>query len=237
MDAMFGTVLNVGGGTIDYGFAAHRGSNVNISGGNVLGITARSGSTVNITGGTIGTAIDGVLPWGQISLEAGSELHITGTDLQLDGNPIEGLEPGATVNLRRDDHPYLSTALSGTLADGSPLLLYISNYPQWDSAGWQYGEPAAVTLTAMLPGDFDGNLVVDAADYTVWRDNLGSKYSAGHYAIWRSAFGQTAMRDSVSPQVPEPSTAVMLFCVVGWLMSARVRVSDRSLQRDTVELS
>ena len=34
-------------------------------------------------------------------------------------------------------------------------------------------------FTATVPGDFDGNLVVDAADYTVWRNNLGSEMRRG----------------------------------------------------------
>jgi hypothetical protein len=62
-------------------------------------------------------------------------------------------------------------------------------------------------LTNNLPGDFNGNGVVDAADYTVWRDNLGSSSNAplhgngdatvgvgpGDYIVWKSNFGATAL--------------------------------------------
>jgi hypothetical protein len=62
-------------------------------------------------------------------------------------------------------------------------------------------------LTNNLPGDFNGNGVVDAADYTVWRDNLGSSSNAplhgngdatvgvgpGDYTLWKSNFGATAL--------------------------------------------
>ena len=62
-------------------------------------------------------------------------------------------------------------------------------------------------LTTGLPGDFNGNGVVDAADYTVWRDNLGSTSNAalhgngdatvgvgaGDYTLWKANFGATSL--------------------------------------------
>ena len=57
---------------------------------------------------------------------------------------------------------------------------------------------------AVLPGDYHGNNVTDAADYTVWRNNLGMPSGAGvasgdgdgdgdvdndDYNVWRSQFG------------------------------------------------
>jgi hypothetical protein len=62
-------------------------------------------------------------------------------------------------------------------------------------------------VTNNLPGDFNGNGIVDAADYTVWRDNLGSTSNAvlhgngdatlgvgpGDYTLWKANFGTTAL--------------------------------------------
>jgi len=60
-----------------------------------------------------------------------------------------------------------------------------------------------------LPGDFTGDGLVDAADYTVWRDQqLGIEaYLAWrqHYAV-ATAIGQLAARANV----PEPATALLL---------------------------
>lgn len=175
MDALFGTELNVRGGTIGYGLEAHRGSVVNISGGRVPEFTARTGSAVNITGGTLGVTVDGDYRSGNITLEEGGDLHLTGTDFRLGGNPVEGLEPGSSVVLHWDDRSYLNVTLDGTLADSSPFLAYVTNSPDRFIADWQRGGGLAITLTLTVPGDFDGNLVVDAADYTIWRDNLGGK--------------------------------------------------------------
>ncbi|HEX2473525.1 MAG TPA: choice-of-anchor tandem repeat NxxGxxAF-containing protein [Lacipirellulaceae bacterium] len=60
-----------------------------------------------------------------------------------------------------------------------------------------------------LDGDFNGDGVVDAADYVVWRKNDGSQ--AG-YDLWRTNFGRTAGAASgaapSSPRLGEPTAAV-----------------------------
>jgi hypothetical protein len=68
----------------------------------------------------------------------------------------------------------------------------------------------AVSLaSANLPGDFSGNGVVDAADYSVWRNGLAiGKYRADEYADWKANFGRTdGGTAAISPfqvTVPEP---------------------------------
>lgn len=78
-----------------------------------------------------------------------------------------------------------------------------------------------------LPGDFNGDGKVDAADYTVWRDNLGTSFPlAGNgdetgsstgvvdsvdYALWRGNYNAMSM-PAMSPAtaIPEPTTALLL---------------------------
>ena len=65
----------------------------------------------------------------------------------------------------------------------------------------------------LLAGDYNHNGIVDAADYTVWRDGLGTKYTQADYDVWRAHFGQTAGSGtgaSTSTAVPEPATVLML---------------------------
>jgi T5SS/PEP-CTERM-associated repeat protein len=82
-------------------------------------------------------------------------------------------------------------------------------------------------LAAGLPGDYNLDDVVDAADYTVWRNNLGSLTAlpndntpgvdAGDYDRWKTHFGETAGSGasasvnaaSVNAAVPEPSALVL----------------------------
>jgi hypothetical protein len=88
--------------------------------------------------------------------------------------------------------------------------------------------PQSVVLTiaaAALPGDFNGNGGVDAADYVVWRKGLGTTYTQNDYNIWRAHFGQTSgggAGASVNAAVPEPATLLLLmFAAAGWCLWRR----------------
>ncbi len=84
-------------------------------------------------------------------------------------------------------------------------------------------------------GDYNNDGVVNLADYTVWRDNLGSNtilpndptpgsVTAGDYSVWKSNFGQGAAALSASFAVPEPSTLAVL---LGGIVAACVRLSTK----------
>jgi hypothetical protein len=96
------------------------------------------------------------------------------------------------------------------------------------------------TPPANVDGDFNGDNRVDAADYTVWRDRLGSNtplpndnglgtpISAQHYALWKQNFGQVGGAGSLAAggtAVPEPSTIIALFgaCCGAMVLSQRRR--------------
>jgi fibronectin-binding autotransporter adhesin len=71
----------------------------------------------------------------------------------------------------------------------------------------------AVTLSVAVPGDFNGNGAVDAADYVVWRKGLGTTYMQADYDVWRANFGQpqaAAAAGSTLGAVPEPPTLLLL---------------------------
>ncbi len=74
-------------------------------------------------------------------------------------------------------------------------------------------------IAPSLEGDFNGDDIVDAADYVVWRYGLGSIYTAADYDVWRPHFGQSVGNGAALPSaqplsaaVPEPSSWV-LFCL------------------------
>lgn len=48
---------------------------------------------------------------------------------------------------------------------------------------------AAVLESLAASGDFNGDGVVDAADYTTWRDGLGELYEEADYASWVANYG------------------------------------------------
>ena len=73
---------------------------------------------------------------------------------------------------------------------------------------------------ATLPGDFNGDNVVNAGDYVVWRKTDGA--SEG-YDAWRVNFGVTAGGESAANgAVPEPATALLLlFAAAGAFIRQR----------------
>lgn len=93
---------------------------------------------------------------------------------------------------------------------------------------------------AALAGDFNDDHTVNAADYTVWRDNLGTHFdlhgngdesgpSAGvvdlaDYGLWKSNYGATSggAGDSTPLQVPEPATFPLYFLGF-WLLHDKRR--------------
>jgi hypothetical protein len=113
---------------------------------------------------------------------------------------------------------------------------------------------SALRLTQVTPlpvvpveGDYNGNGVVDGADYVVWRDNLGRQednLTAAQgdgvdddiideldYFIWRENFGDTSgsgtgSSTSSRSQVPEPGTLTFLA-----LAAAVCLASPRKLKR------
>jgi len=102
---------------------------------------------------------------------------------------------------------------------------------------------ALYLLTEVLLGDYNEDGVVDAADYVVWRDNLGSAASlpndltpgvtAEDYGVWKAHFGETAAVAASAIGVPEPSTQAML--LFGSILIHVCRSHADSRRHSTVE--
>ena len=100
-----------------------------------------------------------------------------------------------------------------------------------------------------VAGDYNGNGSVDAADYVVWRNTLGSTtelsangddtgasmgiIDAADYAVWRSNFGAAGGSRSFQPAtaVPEPISLVLLL-IAALPVAALARIRSRA--RSTV---
>ena len=106
---------------------------------------------------------------------------------------------------------------------------------------WRFGtELSDVMAQPLLAGDYNGDGVVNAADYTVWRDHLGSSVTLPNdptpgmvtqedYQTWKDNFGNTASM-SVSIQeaaVPEPMTGILLSLGIVAMFLGRRRVGRK----------
>jgi hypothetical protein len=112
-----------------------------------------------------------------------------------------------------------------------------------------FAEALAGTGTGDVLGDYNGNGVVDAADFTVWRDHLGNMGAPGipgdgdngtltgtpdgtvdsnDYAYWKSRFGATSGAGSlVAAIVPEPSSVLLAVVGIALLGAGRCRAAVR----------
>jgi uncharacterized protein YjbI with pentapeptide repeats len=135
-------------------------------------------------------------------------------------------------------HAQLSEAPSGAGSANAGQMLVSFNVNNWKingstsqpDPGWLYGSIyhprfISVDITGSLPGDFNNDGAVDAADYVVWRKQGGSP---AQFATWRANFGQGRMGSAGAADelpgraVPEPSVVVLLVAVVSLLTPHRI---------------
>jgi hypothetical protein len=110
-------------------------------------------------------------------------------------------------------------AMDPTLAVGTRKRLTLLDVAGLADLGWAI----APSLPPPLAGDYNSDGVVDAADYTVWRDTLGSttdlradgngngSIDAGDYDTWVAKFGNVySGSPGAAAAVPEPATIALL---------------------------
>jgi hypothetical protein len=93
-------------------------------------------------------------------------------------------------------------------------------------------------LFAVLPGDYNDDGVVNAADYVTWRNTLGQTVAAGSgadgdgdgmidqddYTLWRTKFGSSLGSGAAATNaVPEPTALVSLVISLAIIMQNRRR--------------
>ena len=135
--------------------------------------------------------------------------------------------------------------VSGAVAEQGPLPLFSrDNFIPRGVLGGQdpqnillYWGMSLATLPAdslqLRDGDFNLDGVVNAADYVVWRSNLGATSESflnyngdgtngvddADYLLWRQNFGQTgAPPQSIAPPIPEPAS-MFLLVIAGWSLA------------------
>ncbi len=162
---------------------------------------------------------------GQLEIELAStgndELVVTST-ASLAGTLAVSLV-GGFVPQEGDVYEIMRASGFGGTAFATTSLPALSGDMVWIM---KYGA-TAVTLSVLLPGDFDGNGTVDASDYVVWLKNVGQPagtlpndttglaIGSSQYNLWRSNDGKISGTGSGSGSsfgqaaVPEPTAMIL----------------------------
>lgn len=105
------------------------------------------------------------------------------------------------------------------------------------SNGSIFDNVIVTAISDSLAGDYNQDSVVDAADYTLWRDSFGASVSigtgadgngdgiidSGDYAVWLNHYGESIPKStSFSQSVPEP-TGLLLMISLSSLLTLRLR--------------
>ena len=128
----------------------------------------------------------------------------------------------------------------GTSGSGGTLRVYDTATEQFIHESFGYGDFTAFgssVLAGGILGDYNGNDVVDAADYTVWLDNLGASITLPgenpaattpglvdqeDYDFWKSNFASGAGTSTLAA-VPEPSSISLIGFAAVPLLTRRRR--------------
>jgi T5SS/PEP-CTERM-associated repeat protein/autotransporter-associated beta strand protein len=146
-------------------------------------------------------------------------------DLSLDGSLIVSLFNNFAPTIGQSFNILDWGTLSGTFS-----LLTLPAIPglTWNTS--QLYTTGVLSIAAGgLAGDYNGNGIVDAADYTVWRNNLGdptevdlhgngngSGVTVSDFTWWKTHYGDTAPANgsslvaSLQVAVPEPASLLLL---------------------------
>jgi hypothetical protein len=167
-----------------------------------LTLLATSTLVMELGGDTPGSGYDQLLSSGILILGGKLEIKL-----------INGFIPaaGQTFDL-------FEGALSGNFSSVT--------FPMVPGLTWDTSQLLSGMLRVSVPGDFNHDGAVDAADYVAWRKNGGTPQG---YNTWRAHFGETTGSGAALPSaeplsvaVPEPNAMIlMIFAAVGWCLCQR----------------
>ncbi|MCA9239812.1 MAG: hypothetical protein KDA37_06420 [Planctomycetales bacterium] len=176
-------------------------------------------------------------PSGSLLTGAGGWESLDSTNYEGDGTWLELVTP--TANLVGEFNALSMTTLApgatlplgnAYVGDGSGTRDLEFQFLQFGADDPTQGVVVYEPLAAANLGDFNGDLVVDAADYTAWRDNLGDAdesninnngdgggVTASDYQVWVNNFGASyasiAGLSADNSAVPEPASWALALLV------------------------
>jgi T5SS/PEP-CTERM-associated repeat protein len=191
-------------------------------------------------GAVLAVDISGASIFGELAVD---EAALLGGSLQVSLKDGFVPSPSDTYDILQSE---AILSAFGNVANGQRLMTsdglgsFVVNYGTGSSFSPNHVILSAFAPGSLLPGDYNQDGAVDAADYVVWRNNLGSGTSLPNddttgvgpddYTRWRKNFGQTpaaglatANDASFLEAVPEPSFLNLSWLAISMLALKRVR--------------
>jgi len=190
----------------------------------------------NITGSTVyGNLVIGTSP-GTITLEDSILSDATTTVFEVGGTDVTNFDQlllAGSVTINGTAEISFTDGFAPQESDTFQLVdlgtATLTNWFQQVTApdGWGVSETGQLynlqyAATPVLGGDFNYDGTVDAADFTVWQDNLGLSASAlngngsgattvvhADYLLWKTNFEALATGSEGTAAVPEPTTLLL----------------------------
>jgi hypothetical protein len=133
--------------------------------------------------------------------------------------------------------PYPNPTFFGVIDDSGSTFSSVQ-LTGWDST---FGTDNYVYAYPGVLGDYNNDATVDAADYVMWRKNVGGPAGSiannidggpigeAHFNTWRANFGMTTLGAAAHTitAVPEPASCLMLLIATFAVAGSRIRQSER----------
>ncbi|MEX0611556.1 MAG: hypothetical protein WD229_05520, partial [Pirellulales bacterium] len=247
-----GALRLTGGGTLAGEFQVAQGATLELAGAHVFEATSRLDGNGQIVGdvtmpgtiapgnsaGTLSFADDlTLLDTSRIEIQLGGTTGGVNYDI-LSIAGVANLDGILDASFIDDFIAALDDSFEVLRADGGifgqfdlPVLPSLMPELAWDVVYSNFSVLLQVVDASMesLPGDFNQDGNVDAADYIVWRHGLGTTHTSDDYDIWRTHFGETAGGGAaaigvLNAAVPEATGFVLAMTgIIIGLASARRR--------------
>jgi hypothetical protein len=236
------STARIDGGTIggtELGAIQFGNSALTVTGGSITGehtgVRLFDAATLTITGGSIiGESSTGIA----IGPDTMATVMIHGGTISGGVDDLVNNSPQSRIQIYGREESFIlplgevtaeSGNITGVFADGTPF----------DFSFFRGGGGGIIELVAAaagIPGDYNSDGTVDAADYVVWRKNVGGPagtlpndpdggaIGSAQYNTWRANFGvsaNSAESPSLPGSVPEPASAVLLILAAAAIFDVR----------------
>lgn len=174
----------------------------------------------------VGSSVTEIFVWdkstfnqiAKIDLSASSQ---TGREISLDsqGNLYVGGFGNEMVSVIDD---FVGKATDGTLADNSSVRWFTNDFFA-SYSGLDVASSMPMADGPAIPGDFDGNGMVNGADLDEWKQRFGVEggFDGSDFLVWQRNYG-AGTASPATAAIPEPTTAA-LSLLAGSLLLGMVR--------------